>query len=104
MWSVSSFSSRFSLSLCKAWLNEKFAPDLLEHKTEIVESVMFQIKETVCKPDIFEKLHPLFLNTSRKRIFSMSRKETLWLESKKWRSVTVVDLIIVDLITTPPCY
>jgi bifunctional pyridoxal-dependent enzyme with beta-cystathionase and maltose regulon repressor activities len=31
----------------QAWINEKFAPDLLEYKTEIVESIMLQIKEMV---------------------------------------------------------
>ena len=33
---------------CKqAWQNERFAPELLEHKTEVVDCVLEQIKEMV---------------------------------------------------------
>lgn len=32
----------------QAWINEKFAPDLLNHKTEIVDCILDQIKEMVC--------------------------------------------------------
>ena len=31
----------------QAWQNEKFAPELLEHKTEVVDCVLEQIKEMV---------------------------------------------------------
>ena len=31
----------------QAWLNERFAPELLEHKTEIVDCILEQIKEMV---------------------------------------------------------
>ena len=31
----------------QAWINEKFAPELLEHKTEIVDCMLEQVKEMV---------------------------------------------------------
>ena len=31
----------------QAWQNEIFAPELLEHKTEVVDSIVEQIKEMV---------------------------------------------------------
>lgn len=34
--------------LLQAWMNEKFSPELLEHKTHIVECILEQIKEMVC--------------------------------------------------------
>ena len=33
----------------QAWQNERFAPELLEHKTEVVDCILDQIKEMVCK-------------------------------------------------------
>ncbi len=35
-------------SMCQAWMNEAFAPELLEHKTDIVNCILLQIKEMVC--------------------------------------------------------
>ena len=31
----------------EAWQNERFAPELLEHKTEVVDCILEQIKEMV---------------------------------------------------------
>ena len=31
----------------QAWQNERFAPELLEHKTEVVDCILEQIKEMV---------------------------------------------------------
>lgn len=33
--------------LPQAWQNEKFAPELLEHKTEVVDCILEQIREMV---------------------------------------------------------
>ena len=34
-------------SSLEAWQNERFAPELLEHKTEVVDCILEQIKEMV---------------------------------------------------------
>jgi hypothetical protein len=50
---------------CKAWLNEKFAPELLEHKTGIVECIIEQINhmenniKTAKKGDFRIAIHKL---------------------------------------------
>ena len=36
----------------QAWQSEKFAPELLEHKTEIVDCMLEQIKEMVRQLDV----------------------------------------------------
>ena len=39
---------RTACPFCKqAWQNERFAPELLEHKTEVVDCILEQIKEMV---------------------------------------------------------
>lgn len=35
------------LPVCQAWLNEKFSPELLENKAEVVECVMEQLTHMV---------------------------------------------------------
>lgn len=36
-----------SVKPLQAWQNERFAPELLEHKTEVVDCILEQIKEMV---------------------------------------------------------
>lgn len=36
-----------ALLIFQAWQNERFAPELLEHKTEVVDCILEQIKEMV---------------------------------------------------------
>ena len=36
-----------ALENLQAWMNEKFSPELLEHKTHIVDCILEQIKEMV---------------------------------------------------------
>ena len=44
---ASHVSLPFLICLPQAWQNEKFAPELLEHKTEVVDCILEQIREMV---------------------------------------------------------
>ena len=65
--------------LFKAWLNEKLSPELLEHKTSIVECIIEQINnmesniQNAKKGDFRVALHKLELDRIKYILFSYLR-------------------------------
>ena len=63
----------------KAWLNEKFSPELLEHKTSIVECIIEQINhmenniKNAKKGDFRIALHKLELDRIKYTLYSYLR-------------------------------